>query len=173
VPDQRWVPAFAATIIAMMAIQMSSRGFSPLLPAIQKDFGLSYSQSIAVSVRAGFLAKRVGEKIALSLGLLGVALGLLLLSQAPSYKRRAGGLRGLLLGYRVAFRSTAMGILGAMASLASSSGEASFHAHGPSMPTGSAFRTPVVWSMVLLGLINMGGFSATFFVPSAVRSTFH
>jgi MFS family permease len=27
--------------------------------------------------------------------------------------------------------------------------------------------------MVLLGLINMGGFSATFFVPSAVRSTFH
>jgi nitrate/nitrite transporter NarK len=27
--------------------------------------------------------------------------------------------------------------------------------------------------MVLLGLINMGGFSATFFVPSAVKSTFH
>ncbi len=26
--------------------------------------------------------------------------------------------------------------------------------------------------MVLLGLINMGGFSATFFVPSAVRTTF-
>jgi nitrate/nitrite transporter NarK len=27
--------------------------------------------------------------------------------------------------------------------------------------------------MVLLGLINMGGFSATFFVPSAVKTTFH
>lgn len=39
-----WGPSFAAVIIAMMAIQMSSLGFSPLLPAIQKDFHLSYSQ---------------------------------------------------------------------------------------------------------------------------------
>ena len=46
-------------------------------------------------------------------------------------------------------------------------------AHSPSAPSKSAFRTPVVWSMVLLGLINMGGFSATFFVPSAVKTTFH
>ena len=57
----------------MMAIQMSSLGFSPLLPAIQKTFGLSYSQiglftglyglvAMAVSVPAGILAKRVGEK---------------------------------------------------------------------------------------------------------------
>jgi nitrate/nitrite transporter NarK len=56
---------------------------------------------------------------------------------------------------------------------ASQRGQASFHGHGPSAPTRSAFRTPVVWSMVLLGLINMGGFSATFFVPSAVKTTFH
>ena len=225
----------------MMAIQMSSLGFSPLLPAIQKDFGLSYSQiglftglyglvAIAVSVPAGILAKRVGEKLALSAGLLGVALGLLLLSHASSYQGALGARVVWLIGYRMAFvcvmtsialvapaafRSTAMGILGAMASLASvigapfgtiiaepygwrggivgfavmallgaavfwlgyksgsRSGEGSIHAHGPSMPTRSAFRTPVVWSMVLLGLINMGGFSATFFVPSAVRSTFH
>ena len=83
----------------MMAIQMSSLGFSPLLPAIQKDFGLSYSQiglftglyglvAMAVSVPAGILAKRVGEKLALTGGLLGVALGLLLLSQASSYRGR-------------------------------------------------------------------------------------
>ena len=52
-------------------------------------------------------------------------------------------------------------------------GAAVFNAHGPSIPSRSAFRTPVVWSMVLLGLINMGGFSATFFVPSAVKTTFH
>lgn len=37
----------------------------------------------------------------------------------------------------------------------------------------SAFSNPLVWSMVLLGLTNMGGFSANFFVPSAVRTTFH
>jgi len=225
----------------MMAIQMSSLGFSPLLPAIQKTFGLSYSQiglftglyglvAMAVSVPAGILAKRVGEKPALTGGLLGVSLGLLLLSQASAYEWALGARVVWLLGYRVAFvcvmtsialvappdfRSTAMGILGAMASLASVIGapfgtiiaepygwrggiigfavmalvgaaifwfgynpgankgvENSFHGHGPSMPTRSAFRTPVVWSMVLLGLINMGGFSATFFVPAAVKTTF-
>lgn len=226
----------------MMAIQMSSLGFSPLLPAIQKDFGISYSQiglftglyglvAMAISVPAGLLAKRVGEKLALMAGLLGVAFGLLLLSQASSYKLALGARVVWLIGYRVAFvcvmtsialvappefRSRAMGILGAMASLASvigapfgtviaepygwrggiigfavmalvgagvfwfvykpvngKDGETSFHGHGPSAPSKSAFRSPIVWSMVLLGLINMGGFSATFFVPSAVKTTFH
>jgi predicted MFS family arabinose efflux permease len=238
-PDRSWAPAFAAVIIAMMAIQMSSLGFSPLLPAIQKDFRLTYSQiglftglyglvAMAVSVPAGILAKRVGEKLALTGGLLGVAIGLVLLSQASSYGWALGARVVWLLGYRVAFvcvmisvalvappefRSRAMGVLGAMASLASvigapfgtiiaepygwrggiigfavmalagaivfwfgykagvpSNGQASIH--GPSAPSKSAFRTPVVWSMVLLGLINMGGFSATFFVPSAVKTTF-
>ncbi len=240
--SKSWGASFAATIVAMMAIQMSSLGFSPLLPAIQKDFGINYSQiglftglyglvAMAVSVPAGILAKRVGEKPALTAGLLGVALGLLLLSEASTYALALGARVVWLIGYRVAFvcvmtsialvapsdfRSTAMGILGAMASLASvigapfgtiiaepygwrggivgfavmallgaavfwfgykprtgSSGQTSFHAHGPSAPTRSAFRTPVVWSMILLGLINMGGFSATFFVPSAVKTTFH
>jgi predicted MFS family arabinose efflux permease len=240
--SKSWGASFAATIVAMMAIQMSSLGFSPLLPAIQKDFGINYSQiglftglyglvAMVVSVPAGILAKRVGEKPALTAGLLGVALGLLLLSQASTYPLALGARAVWLIGYRVAFvcvmtsialvappdfRSTAMGILGAMASLASvigapfgtiiaepygwrggiigfavmalvgaavfwfgykprtgSSGQTSFHGHGPSAPTRSAFRTPVVWSMILLGLINMGGFSATFFVPSAVKSTFH
>jgi predicted MFS family arabinose efflux permease len=237
-----WVLSFAATIIAMMAIQMSSLGFSPLLPSIQKDFGLNYSQiglftglyglvAMVVSVPAGILAKRIGEKVALTGGLLGVAIGLVLLSQASTYEQALGARSVWLLGYRVAFvcvmtsialvappefRSRAMGILGALASLASvigapfgtiiaepygwrggiigfagmallgaaifwfvyqtpgpGSGEAPIHGHGPSAPSRSAFRTPVVWSMVLLGLINMGGFSATFFVPSAVKSTFH
>jgi predicted MFS family arabinose efflux permease len=242
VPEQRWswIASFAATIVAMMAIQMSSLGFSPLLPAIQKHFGISYSQiglftglyglvAMAVSVPAGILAKRVGEKPALTVGLLGVALGLLLLSQASTYEWALGARAVWLVGYRIAFvcvmasialvappdfRSTAMGILGAMASLASvigapfgtiiaepygwrggiigfacmalvgaavfwlvykpaaAAGEGSFHGHGPSAPSRSAFRTPVVWSMILLGLINMGGFSATFFVPSAVKTTF-
>jgi predicted MFS family arabinose efflux permease len=241
-PTKSWVPSFAATIVAMMAIQMSSLGFSPLLPAIQKDFSLSYSQiglftglyglvAMAVSVPAGILAKRVGEKLALTGGLFGVALGLLLLSQASKFEWALGARAVWLVGYRVAFvcvmtsialvappdfRSRAMGILGAMASLASvigapfgtivaepfgwrggiigfavmalvgaaifwfgySSGarggsDSSIHGHGPSAPSRSAFRTPVVWSMVLLGLINMGGFSATFFVPSAVKTTFH
>jgi len=237
-----WIASFAAIIVAMMAIQMSSLGFSPLLPAIQKDFGITYSQiglftglyglvAMAVSVPAGLLAKRVGEKPALTAGLLGVAFGLVLLSQASTYELALGARVVWLIGYRVAFvcvmtsialvsppdfRSTAMGILGAMSSLASvigapfgtiiaepygwrggiigfacmalvgaavfwfvyksgsgAGGASSFHGHGPAAPSRSAFRTPVVWSMILLGLINMGGFSATFFVPSAVKTTFH
>jgi predicted MFS family arabinose efflux permease len=112
--DWSWIPSFAATIVAMMAIQMSSLGFSPLLPSIQKEFGLSYSQiglftglyglvAIAVSVPAGILAKRAGKKLALSAGLLGVALGLLLLSRASSYQGALGARVVWLIGYRVAF----------------------------------------------------------------------
>jgi predicted MFS family arabinose efflux permease len=89
--SRTWLPSYVAVIIAMMAIQMSSLGFSPLLPAIQKDFGLSYSQiglftglyglvAMVMSVPAGILAKHFGEKRALTAGLVGVALGLLLLS---------------------------------------------------------------------------------------------
>ena len=36
---QHWVISVAAVILAMMAIQMSSLGFSPLLPAIRKELG--------------------------------------------------------------------------------------------------------------------------------------
>ena len=64
----------------MLTLQMSSLGFSPLLPAIQKDFGASYSQiglftglygivALALSYPAGLLAKRFGEKVVLSAGL--------------------------------------------------------------------------------------------------------
>jgi len=47
--------------------------------------------------------------------------------------------------------------------------------HGTSMTRAgavSALRNPIIWSMILLGLINMGGFSVTFFVPYAVKSVF-
>jgi predicted MFS family arabinose efflux permease len=37
----------------------------------------------------------------------------------------------------------------------------------------SAFRIPIVWVVPLLGLTNAGGFAATFFVPSVVKSVFH
>jgi len=249
--EREWVPAFAAIVVAMMAIQMSSLGFSPLLPAIQKDFHINYSQmglftglygliAMAVSLPAGMLAKRVGERRALTSGLLGVAFGLILLSQAATFGWALGARAVWLIGYRTAFvcvmtsialvvpsgfRSRAMGILGAMSSLASVigapfgtkiagtfgwrsgiggfalmalAGAAVFWvsyrrdataaqtipssergaiaisktAHGPITISRSAFRMPVVWSMVLLGLINMGGFSATFFVPSAVKTIF-
>jgi predicted MFS family arabinose efflux permease len=240
---QRWILSFAATVLAMMALQMSSLGFTPLLPDIQRDFGISYTQvglfsgvyglaAIAFSIPGGILAKRFGEKSVLAVGLVVVALGLALLSRAPNFAFALSSRVVWIIGYRVAFvsvmtavavvvpaerRSTAMGILGAMSSLASVigapfgtaigvafgwrngilafagmalvgsiifwifyrgprswDGEPRAAGHGLARaPDASAFSNPLVWSMVLLGLTNMGGFSATFFVPSAVKSTFN
>ena len=238
--NRRWIVPFIAIVFAMMTMQMSSLGFSPLLPAIQKEFHISYSQvglftgiyglaAIALSIPGGMLAKRFGEKMVLSLGLLIVALGLLLLSRAPSFAFGLASRVVWIIGYRVAFvcvmtavamtappawRSTAMGILGAMSSLASVIGAPFgsligaafgwrngilafgamallgslvfwiFYREGgeaaPAVakgavapPSASAYRNPLVWAMVLLGLTNMGGFSSTFFVPFAVKTIFN
>jgi predicted MFS family arabinose efflux permease len=240
-PSPYWIGPFTATVFAMMTLQMSSLGFSPLLPDMQRDFGISYSQlglfsgvyglaAIVCSIPGGMLAKRFGEGNILALGLLVVTLGLVLLSRAPNFAWGLSARAIWIIGYRVAFvcvmtaiarivpferRSTAMGILGAMSSLASVIGapfgtaigvafgwrngilafagmafvgsvvfwffyrtpaaaSRSGSTHGLAQPPdASALASPLVWSMVLLGLTNMGGFSATFFVPSAVRTTFN
>lgn len=232
----------------MMAIQMASLGFSPLLPAIQQDLGASYSQiglftgmygiiALLVSLPAGVFAARIGEKRALLIGLAVTAVGLAALSQATRYDVALAFRALWLIGYRTAFigvftamaivtpekyRSRTMGILGAMAAFASvigapfgtrvagwlgwrggiqgyavitllgalvfgllyrrhrsqSADVAGPHGtspHGASMTragAASALRNPIIWSMILLGLINMGGFSVTFFVPYAVKSVF-
>ncbi len=77
---RHWAISVAAVILAMMAIQMSSLGFSPLLPAIRREFSASYSQmglftgmygliAIFISLPAGILAARFGEKRMLLSGL--------------------------------------------------------------------------------------------------------
>jgi predicted MFS family arabinose efflux permease len=244
-----WLVPFAGAVFAMMTMQMSSLGFSALLPAIQKDFAINFSQmglftgmygliAMVVSLPGGMLAQRFGERRMLSLGLAGIAAGLLCLSLAPNFAWGLAARALWLVGYRLAFvcvmtavaltapaalRSSAMGIVGAFSSLASVIGapfgsllENAFgwrqgilgfgvmaalgllvfslgyrrveaatsggilFGHGavagPSAPpagtTRSPYRTPVVWAMVLLGLVNMAGFSATFFVPSAVKTIF-
>ncbi len=141
----RWAVPFVSTLFAMLTLQMSSLGFSPLLPAIQKDFGASYSQiglftghygivALVLSYPAGVLAKRFGEKIVLSAGLCIVACGLLGLSLAPNFALGLSGRLDWLLGYRLAFvcvmtavavttppslRGSSMGVLGATSALAS------------------------------------------------------
>ena len=134
----------AAVIVAMMAIQMASLGFSPLLPAMQQDLAASYSQmglftgmygiiALLVSLPAGVFAARIGEKRALLIGL-----GrhgdrtCSALSQATRYDVALAFRALWLIGYRTAFigvftamamvtpeqyRSRTMGILGAMAAL--------------------------------------------------------
>lgn len=140
-----WLIPFIAVIIGMMALQMSSLGFSPLLPAIQKDFHASYTQiglftgvyglvAIVLSVPAGFLARNYGEKSVLSTGLVIVAIGLFILSRANDFTLGLTGRVVWLIGYRLSFvcvmiaialtapprlKGSTMGILGSLSSLAS------------------------------------------------------
>ena len=245
-----WIVPFLAVVISMMTLQMSSLGFSPLLPAIQKEFHASYTQiglftgiyglvAIALSVPAGLLARRYGEKTVLSTGLALVACGLLMLSQAPGFTLALSARVIWLIGYRLSFvcvmiaialtapqrlKGSSMGILGAVSSLASVVGApfgsaigqafgwrtgiaafggmailgvavfavfyrsrrdvnapASMHGPlgksvvaGPTRQTRPAHRDPVVWVLAgSLGLINMGGFTITFFVPAAMKTLFN
>jgi len=140
-----WATPFVATLLAMMALQVSNLGFSPLIPAVQKEFSLSFSEvglfagmygliSIFVSVPAGLLIGAMGEKRVLTAGLLVVASGLTWLSLAASPVAAFGARALWLTGYRCAFiavmtaialscppsvRGRSMGVLGAIAALAS------------------------------------------------------
>jgi MFS transporter, NNP family, nitrate/nitrite transporter len=238
-PD--WVSAYMATVVAMMAIQASSLGFSPLIPFMKDAWSMSYTQvgtftgvyglvALVMSVPAGLLAKRFGEKRVLLLGLGLAALGLAAVGCAMDYLQGLAARTMWIFGYRLAFicvmtavavtvpsnqRGKAMGLLGALTALATIIGsgfsarmEAAFGwrltmvgfaafalcgavcfgyfyhsgfvatSRDDSGGTGSAklfsaFKVPVVWVIPLLGLANAGGFAATFFVPSVVRTVFH
>ena len=129
----------------MFALQLSNLGFSPLLPSIQQEFGMSYTQlglftgmygllAMLLSVPAGVSAKRFGEKRVLGLGLLGVAAGSVLLGEAWSFESAIAfrGADDLRLPVRVrqrahrrgahraaSLRGRTMGVVGATSSLAS------------------------------------------------------
>ena len=142
---RRWVAPYVATLLAMLALQMSNLGFSPLLPSIRDAFHMNFTQmglfagmygllSVVWSVPAGLLAKRFGEKLVLAAGLAAVAAGLVTLSIAPSFGAAFGARAVWLSGYRFSFvcvmvavaltcppavRGASMGILGAISAFAS------------------------------------------------------
>jgi predicted MFS family arabinose efflux permease len=143
--DRLWIVPFLATLFAMMTLQMSSLGFSPLLPAIQQEFSMSYTQvglftgmygllALALSVPAGIVAKRYGEKRILVLALFFVAFGLFMLGRAQGFYSALAS-RALWIGtYRFAFvcvltaiavtappslKGASMGFLGSVSSFAS------------------------------------------------------
>jgi predicted MFS family arabinose efflux permease len=193
-----WLLPFAATLMAMFALQLSNLGFPPLLPSLQSDLGMNYTQlglftglygllAMLLSVPAGLLARRFGEKRVLVLGLVGVAAGSLLLGLAQNF---ATGIafRGLtIFGYRFAFVCVLIDGLGwrvavqgyaAMAVLGAvvfwlfyrplPDAAPAQPAHGPSGATpAGAFRSPAVWLVALVvGLGGFGQFTVTHFVPS-------
>jgi len=161
VASPQWVVPFAATVLAMLALQMSNLGFAPLLPAIQKDFHLSFSQigfftgmygilGIIFSLPAGLLAKRLGEKRVLIGGMFFIAIGLLLVSQAPGFEAALVGRAVWIGGYRFSFvcvltavalttpatlKGRGLGVVGAVSSLASMIGA----------PLASHFEQTIGW----------------------------
>jgi len=162
-----WVVSFAGALVALFAMQMGNLGFSPLLPSIQRDLAMNFTQlglftgmygliALTMSVPAGFAAHRFGEKRTLICGLVIVAIGLAMLGRAAD----AGeGLiwRGLwITGYRFAFvtvlvavavtcpsslKGRSMGIVGATSSLASIIGS----------PAGGALEREFGWRIAVLG----------------------
>jgi predicted MFS family arabinose efflux permease len=142
--QKRWLVYYLAVVVAMMALQMSSLGFSPLLPAIQAEFKMSFSQmglftgvyglvALVVSIPAGILAKQYGEKRILVIGKAILALGLFGLSVAENFGQGIGARVLWIFGYRLAFvcvmtaialtapphlKGRAMGVLGACSALA-------------------------------------------------------
>ena len=118
---RRWVAPYVATLLAMLALQMSNLGFSPLLPAIRAAFHMNFAQmglfagmygllSILWSVPAGLLAKRFGERTVLAGGLVMVAAGLAALSIAPSFASAFGARALWLSGYRFTFVSVMVAV---------------------------------------------------------------
>ena len=175
----RLAAAIRATLIAMFALQLSNLGFSPLLPSIQQEFGMSYTQlglftglygllAMLLSVPAGVSAKRFGEKRVLGIGLLGVAAGSVLLGEAWSFGS-AIAFRGLtIFGYRFAFvsvliavaltapaslRGRTMGVLGATSALASVVGA----------PLGGVLVGEFGWRVAILGYAAMAVLGAAVF----------
>jgi predicted MFS family arabinose efflux permease len=179
VKSRNWVLPFIATLVAMFTMQMSNLGFSPLLPSMQADLGMSFTQlglftgiygilALATSVPAGFAAKQFGEKKVLVLGLIGLAIGSVLLGQAQSFGS-AITFRGLsIFGYRFSFvcvliaialtapaamRGRAMGILGATSAMASVVGS----------PLGGELVDSFGWRSAILGYAGMALFGAMVF----------
>src|SRR5687768_6212992 len=174
-----WLLPFGVTLVAMFSLQLSNLGFSPLLPSIQADVGMSFTQlgfftgiygllALLLSVPAGLTAKRFGEKRVLAAGLVGVAIGSVLLARAWSFES-AVAFRGLtIFGYRFAFvsvliavaltappqlRGRTMGVLGATSALASVVGA----------PLGGMLVGEFGWRLAILGYASMAALGATVF----------
>jgi predicted MFS family arabinose efflux permease len=174
-----WLLPFGVTLVAMFSLQLSNLGFSPLLPSIQADVGMTFTQlgfftglygllAMLLSVPAGLTAKRFGEKRVLAAGLVGVAIGSVLLGRAWNFES-AVAFRGVtILGYRFAFvsvliavaltappslRGRTMGVLGATSAMASVVGA----------PLGGALVDEFGWRSAILGYALMAMLGATVF----------
>jgi predicted MFS family arabinose efflux permease len=164
---RHWLIPFIAVVFAMLCLQMSNLGFSPLLPDIQAQFRLSFSQiglftgmygiiGIIFSVPAGLAARRFGEGRTLLGGLLLVAIGLFCLASSGGFSAALFSRALWLCGYRIAFicvmvaaaitapqklKGSTMGIIGGVSALASVIGA----------PFGSSIGMAFGWRRAFVG----------------------
>lgn len=143
-----WVVPYIAALFAMMMLQVSNLGFPPLLPGIEKSWGLSFSQvglftgvnglsSMLMAIPAGLLIERFGEKKVLLTGLFVVAIGLVVVAASSSFPMGMVGRSIWQAGYKAAFvaiiaalaltipihlKASGMGINGSLSALASAVG---------------------------------------------------
>jgi predicted MFS family arabinose efflux permease len=172
----------------LIGLAVTAAGLAALSQATRYDVALTFRALWLVGYRTAFIgvftamAMVTPEKYrSRTMGILGAMAAFASVIGAPFGTRVAGllGWRGGIQGY------AAITLLGAIVvgllyhrQRSQPSGFAGQHGtspHGTSMTragAGSALRNPIIWSMILLGLINMGGFSVTFFVPYAVKSVF-
>jgi predicted MFS family arabinose efflux permease len=186
-----WALPFIATLVAMFTLQLSNLGFAPVLPSMQQELGMSFTQlglftgiygilALVTSVPAGFAARQFGEKRVLVLGLVGLAIGSVLLGQAHSFGS-AISFRALgIFGYRFSFvcvlvavaltsppsmRGRSMGILGATSAMASVVGS----------PLGGELVDDFGWRTAVLGYGGMALVGAVvfalFYRPTNVAPT--
>ena len=174
-----WLVPFGVTLVAMFSLQLSNLGFSPLLPSIQADVGMSFTQlgfftgvygllALLLSVPAGLTAKRFGEKRVLAAGLVGVAIGSVLLGRAWDFESAVAFRALTIFGYRFAFvsvliavaltappklRGRTMGVLGATSAMASVIGA----------PLGGALVGELGWRTAILGYAAMALVGAAVF----------
>jgi predicted MFS family arabinose efflux permease len=174
-----WLLPFGVTLIAMFSLQLSNLGFSPLLPSIQADVGMTFTQlgfftgvygllALLLSVPAGLTAKRFGEKRVLAAGLVGVAIGSVLLGRAWNFESAVAFRALTIFGYRFAFvsvliavaltapprlRGRTMGVLGATSAMASVIGA----------PLGGALVGELGWRTAILGYAAMALVGAAVF----------
>src|SRR5688572_6313163 len=174
-----WLLPFGVTLVAMFSLQLSNLGFSPLLPSIQADVGMSFTQlgfftglygllALLLSVPAGLTAKRFGERRVLAAGLVGVVIGSVLLARAWNFESAVAFPGLTIFGYRFAFvsvfiavamtappqlRGRTMGVLGATSAMASVVGA----------PLGGALVGELGWRTAILGYAAMALVGAAVF----------
>ena len=187
VREQGYRLPLAATLVAMFTLQMSNLAFAPLLPSLQSELSMSFTQlglftgiygllAIALSVPAGLAAKHFGEKHSLAAGLLVVALGNVLLSTATDFGEALAWRTVTITGYRFAFvcvlvaiavtapqslKGRAMGLTGAMSALASVIGA----------PVGGYLVRALGWRQGILGYAAAAAIGALVFALLYRRRT--